>query len=149
MSQSREANFEINLLPVISLLAVCISFLLVTAVWIHIGTMDVSQAVGPQTEDSKVNPPSLQIRMDGRGRMILTIKDAPNWRGNKQFAIGNAAGDVDWAAFDQAVSAVQSQLPELKTVLIFPSAEFRYRDLIKMMDGMKKKGLPDIGISPL
>ncbi|MCB0385604.1 MAG: biopolymer transporter ExbD [Bdellovibrionales bacterium] len=149
MSRSREANFEINLLPVISLLAVCISFLLVTAVWIHIGTMDVSQAVGPQKEDATPNPPSLQIRMDGRGRMILSIKDAPTWRGTSEFAIGNAAGDVDWNAFDQAVSSIQGHLPELKTVLIFPSAEFRYRDLVKMMDGIKKKGLPDIGISPL
>lgn len=149
MSEKREANFEINLLPVISLLAVLISFLLVTAVWIHIGTMDVSQALGPQTKEKKTNPPSLQIRMDGQGRMLLSIVDAPKWKGRTRFTIASARGDVNWRAFDRAVEQIQSQLPELKTVLLFPSAEFRYKDLIKMMDGMKKRGLPDIGISPL
>ena len=52
-TQNKDVNFEINLLPVISLLAVCISFLLLTTVWIHIGTLDVKQALGEATEQEK------------------------------------------------------------------------------------------------
>ncbi|MCC7405232.1 MAG: biopolymer transporter ExbD [Bdellovibrionales bacterium] len=148
MSRNREENFEINLLPVISILAVCISFLLLTAVWIKIGSMDVSQAVGPVTAEQKPNPPSLQIRMDQGGRLLLSIKDTPKMN-NATLTIDRTTDGIDWDAFDRAVIRATSKVPELKTVLIFPSAEFRYRDLIKMMDGMKKKGLPDIGIAPL
>ena len=47
----KSLDFEINLTPFIDLFSVLICFLLLTAVWIQIGSMDVKQAVGGQTAD--------------------------------------------------------------------------------------------------
>ncbi|NJN23297.1 MAG: hypothetical protein HC810_01375 [Acaryochloridaceae cyanobacterium RL_2_7] len=69
--ESKETNFELNLLPVISLLAVCISFLLLTAVWLPIGTLDIKQLTPPPTpaieDEGQISSVSLSgWQMSGR-----------------------------------------------------------------------------------
>ena len=39
-------NAELNLVPFIDLLSMCICFLLMTAVWVQIGVLDVKQGIG-------------------------------------------------------------------------------------------------------
>src|SRR3954447_10398810 len=58
---------QINLVPFIDLMAVTISFLIMTAVWTQIGRLQVSQAGGPtdpseqQEDDKKTIPLTLLV----------------------------------------------------------------------------------------
>lgn len=49
----KHLDFEINLIPCIDLLSVCICFLLLTAVWLNIGSMNVKQAIGQTTAETE------------------------------------------------------------------------------------------------
>ena len=45
----KHLDFELNLIPCIDLLSVCICFLLLTAVWLQVGSLSVKQAIGGQS----------------------------------------------------------------------------------------------------
>ena len=75
---------QINLVPFIDLMAVMISFLIMTAVWTQIGRLQVSQSGGPsndeQKEDTKTVPVTLLITDKAlcpspRMRVIQTSSD--------------------------------------------------------------------------
>jgi biopolymer transport protein ExbD len=57
-SQRRSLDSEINMIPMIDLLMVTISFLLITAVWTHMSRVNADAAV-PGPRDATVEPPPL------------------------------------------------------------------------------------------
>jgi len=46
--KKEKPSTEIDLVAFISLLSVCICFLLLTTIWVQIGSMNVKQAIGGQ-----------------------------------------------------------------------------------------------------
>lgn len=145
----REENFEINLLPVISLLAVCISFLLVTAVWVHIGSMEVSQAVGQSDESTTQKTPAVEALFSSNDILLVRIKNIQNWKGSSEYRFeAQKNGIFDWDRIENLFKSIKLN-SEVKTLLIFPSTQSVYENLIKLMDSGKKLGLTDIGISPI
>jgi biopolymer transport protein TolR len=75
----KDVNFELNLLPVFDVLSACTCFLLMTAVWIHLGSVDVSQALGGQSVAETKSPPSVWVYMNKGGQVVMTLKDAKNY----------------------------------------------------------------------
>lgn len=70
--RGKSQNFDLNLVPFIDLLSVCITFLLATAVWTQIMSLQVDQAISapnqeppPQTDEPPTPPLSVHIRADG------------------------------------------------------------------------------------
>jgi biopolymer transport protein ExbD len=57
----RSLDAAINLVPFIDLLSCCIAFLLITAVWSQVATLDVQTAGGEPGEAVSVEPPTLWI----------------------------------------------------------------------------------------
>ena len=60
-------DFEVNLIPFIDLLSVSICFLLITAVWMNVGSMNVKQAVGGQAQEDTKRSPQVWVRMTAKG----------------------------------------------------------------------------------
>jgi biopolymer transport protein ExbD len=140
-------DFEINLLPIISILAVCISFLLITAVWIHVGAFGVNQAMG--SEKSNAEPKAtLWIEFENDGSIEFKVKE-----GSKVSArwlvkgLGNQRSDI--ARAQEFTARIKKARPELLTALVLPAPESSYQDMIAVMDGLKKEQIKDIGIAPL
>jgi biopolymer transport protein TolR len=146
----KEINFELNLIPVFDVLSACICFLLITAVWIQVGSMDVSQALGGQSAQEKENPPSVLTFMEPTGEIHFSLKDAPGAPAAlKDQRIKGLNGKVDWPSIEKYLGTLSKRLPKLQTALVMPSKATRYEDMIQVMDSFRKNGLKDIGISPL
>src|SRR5688500_13045915 len=82
--RTRNLSADLNLVPFIDLLSVCITFLLLTAVWTQINAMQVDQAVQdpnqeppPPPDEPPVPPLTVHIRSDGiwAGRELATGTD--------------------------------------------------------------------------
>ena len=147
----KELNFEINILPILDILSVLICFLLLTAVWTQIGTLDTKQELGDNSTAGDKNPPSLWIAMSPDGSLKFSVRDlkpAMNKVAKESSLQANSAG-VNWQAFGQIIQNLRQQLPDLKTVVITPEARTNYGDVIKVMDQLKRNELTDIGLSPL
>ncbi|MGE3974573.1 MAG: ExbD/TolR family protein [Bdellovibrionales bacterium] len=146
----KEVNFELNLIPVFDVLSACICFLLITAVWVQIGSMDVSQALGGQATEKKENPPSVLTYMEPTGEIHFSLKDTPGAPAKlKDIRIKGQSGDVTWNQVEQYIQQLSKYVPKVQTALVMPSKQTRYEDMMQIMDQFKKNGLKDIGISPL
>lgn len=77
----RSLDTELNLIPMIDLLMVLVSFLLITAVWTHMGRINAdAQVPGPPREvepDEKVEPEKqLHVEMRSPDKFVLIWKQA-------------------------------------------------------------------------
>lgn len=148
-SKKRSLDFELNLVPFIDLLSVCICFLLMTAVWLQVGSFEVKQAVGGQAATEKEKKATLWIQLAADGSAQLEAKDS---RVPAKIAKGRIAGVNGRPNFEEVKKLVQEMRngdPTLATALIHPTAGSIYEDLIDLMDQIKRTGIVSLGVSPL
>lgn len=145
----KHLEFEINLIPAIDLLSVCICFLLLTAVWLHVGALNVKQAVGGQPASETAKKPTVWAQINGTGDVTLDVRDARVPAKLAKAKIAGKDGKVDLEAIRNIASELKAAEPNLTTVLIQPVAATVYEDIIDLMDSFKKNGMIDLGVSPL
>jgi biopolymer transport protein ExbD len=151
-NKKKSLDFEINLLPFISVLAVCISFLLLTAVWVQVGTFSLSQALGTEgAEDQSIKPKAtLWVQFEQDGRVQVTVKDVSILKSQLQYAsFRDMSSAADIRKLEKFVARVKAEVPELQTALILPAPNSSYEQMIAVMDSLKEKQIRDIGIAPL
>ena len=77
-SSKRTLVTDVNLVPFIDLLSVCICFLLITAVWVQLGVLEVKQSQGTSAEVKRggfeigvilVSPSIVQMELRQNGRL--------------------------------------------------------------------------------
>ena len=145
----KSLDFEINILPILDILSVLICFLLLTAVWVQMGTLDTKQAVGDNSSVSAgKNPPSLWVTLQENGTIQLQLRDVGTTK-NLDTTISRTNQGVNWAGFAGKVKELKSKWPDLKTSVIQPQANTDYGDVIKAMDHLKQSACEGVGISPL
>ncbi len=146
----KHLDFELNLIPCIDLLSVCICFLLLTAVWLQVGSLNVKQAIGGQSASETEKVPQLWVTMGAAGDLILNVKQSAKIpRKLSSLSLKGVQGRSDLAELNKAVSQIKTLDPELKTVLIQPRLQSEYEEIIDLMDEFKKTGLTDLGVVPL
>jgi biopolymer transport protein ExbD len=146
----KHLDFEVNLIPCIDLLSVCICFLLLTAVWLHIGSINVKQAVGGQSQAETVKKPLLWVYMAEDGQLTFNVQQSslvPSTLANLK--LPGAEGHVNIGELGRVLAQLTTKDPGLKTALIQPQAKSSYEDIINLMDEFKKLGLTDLGVAPL
>ena len=150
MRKKRDLNNEVDLVAFISVLSVCICFLLLTAVWIQVGSLNVKQAVGGQAADGPKTP-ALWTMIQADGSVVLRLEDAPRKIGRKfrNVRVKSAEGKIDMEELKTKVATIKEKLPDLSMALIQPKKATLYEDIIGVMDMFKEEGLTDLGVAPL
>lgn len=148
--KKKELNHELNLIAFISLLSVLICSLLLTAIWVQIGTINVKQAVGGQASASEEKLPTLWAKMQADGDVVFQLDDAPQVSKTlRLFKITGLEGGVNKAAIQEHLQSLLMLIPHLRTALVKPNSETLYEEIISLMDQFKKAGLVDLGVTPL
>ncbi|MCB9027413.1 MAG: biopolymer transporter ExbD [Bdellovibrionaceae bacterium] len=148
--KKKELNHELSLIAFISLLSVLICSLLLTSIWVHIGAINVKQAVGGQALESSEKKPTLWAKMQTQGNIVFQLEEAPGVKKNiRVFEVQGRDGGVNKEAVYTHLTTLVKLLPNLQTALVKPNAETFYEDIIVLMDQFKKVGLVDLGVSPL
>src|SRR6516164_120505 len=92
----KRTNFELNLVPFIDVLSTCICFLLVTAVFVNLGSFHVSQAVGSEKSQEKPKG-SVTVSMGGHSDIRFEVKDVRGLRkGESMVTIKGEQGKVNF-----------------------------------------------------
>ncbi|MCB0420446.1 MAG: biopolymer transporter ExbD [Bdellovibrionales bacterium] len=148
--KEKSLDNEVNLVPFISLLSVLICSLLLSAVWIQIGAMEVKQSVGGQAQtDSKKNP-VVFARFLKDGDVEFRLKDAGKIsRKLKIVKLDGIDGKLNIEATASHIGELVKQVPGLNMALIQPNSDSLYENIIKLMDQFRENGVADLGISPL
>ncbi|MBC7420617.1 MAG: biopolymer transporter ExbD [Bdellovibrio sp.] len=149
-NKKKHLDFEVNLIPCIDLLSVCICFLLLTAVWLNVGSMNVKQAIGGQAQADTVKSPLVWIRMTATGDVNLEVQETNNVPvAQRKIHLDQVNNQVNWEQLETTVASLRVLEPALNTGLILPVATTAYEDIIAVMDKLKKNGMTDLGVSPL
>lgn len=145
----RHLDFELNLIPFIDLLSTCICFLLMTAVWTQVGTMDAKQAVGGQPVAETEKKPTIWVSLADKGVLGLEIRDSSASKKFSKVKIEAVDGHPDWTQFEAIMKEARTQDPQLTTALIQPMAGSLYEEIIDLMDKFRGVGVVSLGVSPL
>jgi biopolymer transport protein ExbD len=144
-SKRKPLDATINLVPFIDLMAVTISFLIMTAVWTQIGRLQVSQS-GNSTEETtpdKQTVPVVLLINDKELRLTAgttAFEPIPITRDNK--------GRIDLAKLHDRIKDVRTQLQEQTAITLQTEDTVRYEDLVRIIDQCIGDGLPNVSVSP-
>src|SRR5437764_78390 len=136
----------INLVPFIDLMAVTISFLIMTAVWTQIGRLQVSQQGGPsdpnkEEEQTKTVPLVL----------LITEKELRLTAGGSAFdpipLIRDSKNKLDLQKLTAKIKELKVQLPDQSSITLTTEDNVRYDDLVKIIDECIGAGLPNVSVS--
>lgn len=141
----------INLVPFIDLMAVTISFLIMTAVWTQIGRLQVSQAGGPsnpnepEQEEQKLLPVTVLIQED---KLRITV-------GGTQYdpipMKADEKGKLDLTKLAEKLKEIKTQQPEQSNITLQTEDSVKYDILVRVVDeciGKDRELFPGISIQP-
>jgi len=145
-SNRKPLDATINLVPFIDLMAVTISFLIMTAVWTQIGRLQVSNSGGPtdpnqQEEKEKTVPLTLFITDKQLQLTVGTTSDAPIP------IVRDAKGRLELTKFEARIKEVRAQLPDQSAITLQPEDAVKYEDLVRIIDDSIGLGLPNVSVA--
>ena len=138
-------SVELNLVPFIDLMSVCIIFLLITAVWTQVSMIQLGSSVYSKATDSgQVEPsprPDISIRLDIKpnGYELMIAKNIAHFP-----LINGAYDDVGLATH---LKKVKEQYPDKNDVVITIADIIIYEEAIKGMDTLLNNGFPEITVA--
>ena len=162
MAKKDNYDYQLDLTPFISLLSVCICFLLVTVAWYQVGSLTMKQVMGGDTSEvSKENKPSLWIHLESKKDILVKIKKGKKYISQKVIRNSKTANtkkiantkntekEFNHNDFKKYVLAMKKQIPDLNQAIILPNQDILYEDIIKIMDGVRQSGVFNLGVSPI
>ena len=136
---------EVNLVPFIDLMSVCIIFLLISAVWSQVSMIQISSSIyGQKSEQEPVMPPpriEIPFRVDVKSKGYRVVV------GRKSETIPKINGKYDDDTLLKKIKAVKELYPEKIDAVISMSDELEYGLLIKGMDALLTLGFSEISVA--
>lgn len=136
----KSVNVELNIVPFIDLMSCLTAFLLVTAVWVNLSSLD-NEAVGRGKSDGDdKQPPKLAVLIE---HDQITISATPSGEARQLSAF-------DWSGLETALRDFKTagELPQIEIAADSSSAHpIAYQHLIAAMDVAVKAGYPRVGVT--
>lgn len=145
--KGRNVNTELNLVPVIDLMSVLITFLLLTAVWTQISMMQIgSSQYGKKNEDQDLPTPppplaDLVLKLDVKTTgYVLTV-------GQQVMSFPLINNEYDDSNLLAQLQKVKAQFPEKQDSVVSMEDTLTYDRLIRAMDAFLVAGFPKISVA--
>jgi biopolymer transport protein ExbD len=136
----RSVNVELNIIPFIDLMSCLTAFLLVTAVWVNVASVQNEPAGKAKSDIQQPPAPKLAVLL---GHDQILVQASPSGEARQLSAF-------DW-------SGLETTLREFKTAGEVPQVEIaaesstthpiEYQHLIAAMDVVVKAGYPRVGVT--
>lgn len=132
---------EINLIPLMNLFVTMIPLLLLTAAFYHVGMVSVSvpgQTRGPPTVMGR-DEVAVNVRLSARGFTLTASNDALADVELRRLdaVIPRRGARLDLDALGEALARIKRRYHESTTLVVFPSEETSYQELIDTMDAAR------------
>lgn len=145
-SRGRERNIELNLVPVIDLMSVLITFLLITAVWTQVSMIQIGSSLYGKKTDTQPNPTppplaDIVLKVDVKEiGYVLTV-------GKQVISLPMQSGQFDDAGLVAQLQRVKQLYPEKTDVVVTVADAMPYEQLIKAMDNLLGAGFSAISVA--
>lgn len=152
----RGLNPEVNLVPFIDLLSVCICFLLISAVWLNVGSLQVKQAYGTAADEPPKELVDVDIAFTGPFSIVYQVKQKTQTI--VQLEIKHDSREAMMAELGEKLTATiatlrgdQAELTVadmIASASITPSKDANYDSLISVMDVLRKHEIVNLAVIP-
>ena len=146
-SRGRKKNIELNLVPVIDLMSVLITFLLITAVWTQVSMIQIGSSLYGKKSDTQpapTPPPNADVvlKVDVKeGGYVLTV-------GRQIISLPMLNGtEFDDAGLVAQLQRVKQLYPEKVDAVLSVADVIPYEQLIKAMDNCLTAGFTAISVA--
>jgi len=141
----RGTTVDLNLVPIIDLMSVCIIFLLITAVWTQVSMIQIGSSIyGKKSNDDKVEPPPkaeipfrLDVLRDGY-RVII---------GRSTLKFPKIGDKYDGEKLTVELKKIKELYPEKVDAVVTILDDLPYDSLIGGMDALLTAGFPEISVA--
>ena len=141
----RAVDFQLNLVPMIDLLSVLISFLLMSAVWTQVARIEVKQA--PNLPAEELPPPEEKEKLE----LSIIIKTSgytiTKKGGEVVREIEKVNGNYDENTLREVLKQVAIEYPDNEDVTLSSEDKIPYQELVTVMDICLDNKLPGIAIA--
>ncbi len=151
LGKKRDLDVQLNLTPFIDLLSTCVCFLLVTAVWIEIGSLEVKQSYGTDTSDVKSDAFELDLILRGTAnspRARLNLKK--NGRRIRSVRVKGESFEAMLAELDGALKEKilrrRGRPVEIASATVTPHRSVDYGNLVAALDALRKNQIVNVGV---
>ena len=143
-SGKRTLVTDVNLIPFIDLLSVCICFLLITAVWVQLGVLEVKQTQGTSASVGKdgfeiglvlLDTQSIQMELKKNGRVVKKQKVTGDSVESLQSSVGEITKKFRSLSKNQVTSAI-----------LTPHKSVNYGHLVALMDALRRNEVTNLGV---
>ena len=142
MRTKKELDFEINLLPMISVLAICICFLLINSVWVLVGSVDLKQATGSLPTLTDRTPVLVMSLYDKQVRLQLK-----NARNDLLFNI-DSGSKTTTSKILKALASIRSK-EAVNAAIVLSEKNTSYQQIVSAIEMLKNNGFSQVGLSTL
>ena len=151
-----DSDEDLNILPIMNLFVLLIPFLLISAVFIHIGIIDTSLPIINSTDSDTgqelkqgialtvtiVNQGFIikgKLKNNPSGQVPVEMKESlKNYLSLKGELIPKAMnGQYDFKQLSNALITIKNEFPDEDTIFIIPEPYVLYDDIIKTMDASR------------
>jgi len=142
--RGRSTNFDLNLVPVIDLMSVLITFLLISAVWTQVSMIQLGASFASPKDPNQevITPPPLEdlvLRLDikATGYVLYVGKDVR--------AIPMLNGEYDKEALAADLDKVKQMYPDKGGIKMAIENEIKYEHVVSAMDlGLRAGFSPEL-----
>ncbi len=143
-NSDNKLNVELNLVPFIDLLSSLTLFLLVTAVWIQVGTIPASvESSGKARASSTANYLTVHLTPAG---FQLTWPNSVSHSSALPRSIATNHGEFDFIKLEK-VLLVASKSKTLPPAAVSSEDSVEYGKVVETIDSMKKSGFINVALS--
>lgn len=142
---NHNSEFELDLAPLLAVMVKLVPVLLVSSAFVQLMIVEtelpqvVQQAI--TREENKPKPTVVSITFDKKnGVSISTTKNGAE----KVEQVNLAGKEFDYAAIHRKIQEIKKNNPEVFKIEFSPSADVEYKDVVKMMDEVRKSRSADV-----
>lgn len=143
----RKSSFDLNLVPFIDVLSTCICFLLITTVFLQVGTVDTQQALGSEASKKDKEEQALMAAVTHEGGIRFWWKEDKTRKSLGE--ISGVSGRIQRDAVDAWIVNFSKRYPKVQTAMVLPQSHTKYDNVIQLMASLKKNKIDQVGIAPL
>ncbi len=141
----KSLTIDLNLVPFIDLMSVCIIFLLITAVWSQVSMIQIGSSVYGKRND--VQPAEPPPRPEIAFRLDVIPSGYVIYLGKTQSRIAKINGAWDEKGLLKQLLQIKKNYPDKTDAIIQLADELKYEDLITGMDLLLNGGFPEISVA--
>jgi biopolymer transport protein TolR len=136
----KSVNVELNIIPFIDLMSCLTAFLLVTAVWVNLSSVQTEPAGKMKSVIEQPPPPRLAVLIE---HDQIVVSATPSGEARQ-------VGAFDWVELEAALRDLKTagELPQVEIAAASSDTNrIEYQQLIAAMDTALKAGYPRVGVT--